>query len=637
MKKIINIIIILSLIGVICFIYLILFSKEEVLFALNSKDMKVGINDTKKIDYYLSDENTLVTWTSGDNNIATVDEMGNVKGVSLGTTYVRGVITDRGEEKEINVIVLVYMGNEDKSLKDIIVPDGEILMPIDASFNIPFTYYPSDGYIASIDYNISDQNIIEIKNNKIASKNVGTATLEVLINNKLKKSIQVNVVDYEVQAQIIKVLKDINITSTDLRIEVNEKKKIDYQLVPEDAYVHTVKWESSNPQVASITNGELTGIVEGKTVISLIINDTVIKKIEVTVNIPAKDIIVDHYPKKVLKVGELIDIKAHVIPTNATNKKIDMKSSNTGILEVSGTNVIAKNAGKVTLTLSIANGVTKSFTFNVLPSKGVVAGDNIWGYTSVNSKVPVRANEAFFKKLASEKKGTLNGSIYTYNNCTYEINYNILSCKGTETLMRIYYPENTDLSTANTITFLGGTGEKDFRGYFGAISQDRSMIKTSGIVILVTHDDYNSYRAEKVINATNFVKAIVGQKTGVKNAVAGYSLGGPTAFEAFNNANYNKLYLINTWGKRIEGFTNAKNKDIVVFSPNGDGMSSSTRSTLNTMRASGYKKVTVVSNNPAIINNYSDTFLIINPGNSMQQNHSYYNITNSGVYAYACD
>ena len=204
--------------------------------------------------------------------------------------------------------------------------------------------------------------------------------------------------------------------------------------------------------------------------------------------------------------------------------------------------------------------------------------------------------------------------------------------------MRFYYPENTDLSTVNTLTFLGGIGEVNFNGYYKDIDKDTSKIKSSGIIILIsTPRTSKGYNANLVIEATKFINLITEQKKGAINSVAGYSMGGPEAGNAANIGNYQRLLIFDSYFNSPAALDNIKNKEIIFYSPSSDDMRQKTIACLNKIINSNYTNVTVVSNNRSIVNNYNSNMLIVNPGSSLGYSHSSNIITNSNFFAYACN
>ena len=213
-----------------------------------------------------------------------------------------------------------------------------------------------------------------------------------------------------------------------------------------------------------------------------------------------------------------------------------------------------------------------------------------------------------------------------------------MSVNGYVSLVRIYYPKNVDLSMVNTFTFGNGTapGAKGFIGLFSEADKDRSKIKSSGIIILVASKD-GGYHRKEIYNATEFVKAIVNQKSGVKNAIGAYSGSGQEVGYATKDSPYDRLVIFNSffWPNSTP---NLKNKEIIVYSPVKEkaNIEDLTRQTLDSMIKNGFTNVTVISNNDALINDYKNNFLIINPGSQMGTGHGYANIPPSNVFSYAC-
>ena len=201
--------------------------------------------------------------------------------------------------------------------------------------------------------------------------------------------------------------------------------------------------------------------------------------------------------------------------------------------------------------------------------------------------------------------------------------------------MRIYYPDNVDLSTLNTFTFIGGVGEENFGGYFYNIEKDKSLIKSSGIIILIPEGSIKVYK-ENVVEATNFVKSIIRQNQYARNSIGGYSNGGPLAGETAEIGNYDKIMLINTSFYWVGSKKNITNKEIVIYTANNDSWRG-TDSFINELYKNNIKNVTIISNNPNMSSAFGSKYLVINPGNAMENGHTSNNLTKSHYFSYACD
>ena len=395
-------------------------------------------------------------------------------------------------------------------------------------------------------------------------------------------------------------------------------------------------------KVVTVQDGFIKAISSGSATITLKINSEFEKIVNVNVLVDAKDIKVEKYPKKVIRVGESTSIEASVIPSNASNKKIEYKSSNSGVVSVNNGVIRGLSNGNATVKLSIENGKTISIDITVLPQKGVINGTgNLWGYQSLNAKGPTRAGTAFFQKIAQSGRGTLQGNIYTCSiggvNYVYYIDSSTLSVNNERVLMRIYYPENTDLSNLNTFTYMGGDGEKNFYSFFSQIDKNPSLIKSAGVSILVAEGNGTKFDQNVVIYTTQFTRYIMNQKKGTRNSIAGFSTGGTKVMFAADKYDYDRVIVFSSYFNWPYNTNNVKNKEVMFYVPSKDHLFTQAKSTLNDMKRAGYTNVTIVTNSNDLVNAFGNTFLVINPGSSMLTGHLSDNVLRAGLFAYCND
>lgn len=67
---------------------------------------------------------------------------------------------------------------------------------------------------------------------------------------------------------VIKHVEDITVTPTQTKVTIGKTQEIIVEFTPADATVKTVTWESSDPQVASVADGIVTGIAAGEALIT---------------------------------------------------------------------------------------------------------------------------------------------------------------------------------------------------------------------------------------------------------------------------------------------------------------------------------------------------------------------------------
>ncbi len=618
-------------------IYPILINKTPTInIKYQNKEIKIGEQET--IDYEVND-NFLVNWKSLNEDIVKVSG-DTIIGINLGTTTIEGTITTNDNKTITNSFnISTYIGNKENKLKSIIIPEGELFITKGYTYELPLNFNPNDAYITSIEYDVNNSNIIKC-DGKIYALNIGEANLKITVNKNITKNFIVNVIDKEIEPIFAKNVEKIDISQNEIVLNINETKELEYNIEPNNAYVGNTKIESSNPNIVDIiNNNNIIAKSEGTANIKIIINNKIIKEIKVTVNIPVTEIKANQ-EKIIIKAGKTTSITTEITPENATNKKLIYTSSNPNLLTVDQNGkVTAISQGTGTINIKTEDGNQQvEVPFVVNPFVGLVDGDGgIWGYSSINDVAPLRADLNFFLKLTASGKGTLNNNTYTYTdekNVTYNylIDKSILKVENRNILMRFYYPPNVDLSTVNTFTLFGGAGERDFKGFFSAINKDSSLLKSNGIIILLSTS--NDHNAKDGMYATDFVRSIVNQKKGIINTVAGYSMGGRAAGQAANDGIYDRLIIFNSYFFNVNNYNNLKNKEITFYSPSGDSLADKTKTCLDQIIKANYSDVTIVTNNKELISKYKSDILVVNPGEPMGYGHKYFNISPAKIFSY---
>ena len=198
------------------------------------------------------------------------------------------------------------------------------------------------------------------------------------------------------------------------------------KVAPENATNRAVNWASSNTKIATVDSaGKVTAKAAGTVTITCTAQADSGKKAtcKVTVTEPKPPVKPTVKVTKVtlnkktatLSPKETLTLKATVTPTNATNKGVTWKSSNTKIATVSSTGkVTAKAAGTVTITCTAKDGSGKKATCKItvynntqayvariytkaLGREAEPAGLTYWvGEINAKRRTPVQVAEEFF-------------------------------------------------------------------------------------------------------------------------------------------------------------------------------------------------------------------------------------------------
>ena len=131
-----------------------------------------------------------------------------------------------------------------------------------------------------------------------------------------------------------KQIESIRLTAGKTTINKGERTKITATITPNDATDKTLKYTSSNTNVATVSSdGYVLGVGSGSATITAKAKNGVTGKITIKVYSPVTDIVVST-ENVILQVGESFKITATIVPDDADNKSITYKSENQNIVSV---------------------------------------------------------------------------------------------------------------------------------------------------------------------------------------------------------------------------------------------------------------------------------------------------------------
>ena len=222
----------------------------------------------------------------------------------------------------------------------------------------------------------------------------------------------------------------LNKTFVTLNSGKTEQLKITYLPDYATASIGTVKWTSSNEAVVTVdAAGKLTAKAAGKAIITAITSDGNVMYCIVTVeNIKVSKITITTTTSNKIATGKKVTLKATVTPSNAYNKGVTWKSSNTKVATVSSSGVVTtkkKMGGKtVTITATAKDGSGKKASYKIYVKKGIVKKVYISGVKSVKA-----GKKLYLKGKTSASSGANRTLKWSSSNTKYAK----VSSKGTVT------------------------------------------------------------------------------------------------------------------------------------------------------------------------------------------------------------
>ncbi len=323
---------------------------------LNKTSASVFVDDKITLKATVTPSNATnksVKWTSSNTKIATVSSKGVVKGIKPGKVTITCTTVNGGLKAKCTVTVKKVIKSKKVTLnyKSRTIDDGKTLTLVP-------TITPSNTSYKTVTWTSSDKKVA-----KVSSKGVVKAI------SPGKATITCTVKDSGVTAKCVitvkaVAVKSVKLNKTDITVNVGSSYKLKPTFNPSNASNKGVTWKSSNPKVATVdANGVVKGVGAGKAKITCTTKDG--KKVAsctVTVKIVKPTAIKLNKTSINLKRNKTYTLKATVSPTNATNKNVKWKSSNTKVAKVdSNGKVTAVGRGTATITCTaVGNSAVKA-------------------------------------------------------------------------------------------------------------------------------------------------------------------------------------------------------------------------------------------------------------------------------------
>ena len=287
--------------------------------------------------------NQEILWASSDENLATVDSTGVVTGVAEGDVIITAVYSHTKDG-----VPLVRNANI-KVIKAPVPVEGITLNPAEYELFIGQTYTvtpiftPEDATDQSVTYHSTDPEVATVDEKGVVT---GIASGSAVIICR-------TVDGGHIATSNVKVIQGVSLEliPSVREIALGKTFKIKTKVLPEGSDT-TMKWESSNTKIATVTEkGKVRGIKKGKcTITCTLVKYNVKATCQVTVASLRTTIKLNKTKIRIGK-GETYKLKATVWSNNTNNPKVKWKTSNWRIASINQKGKIkAKKLGMATIT-----------------------------------------------------------------------------------------------------------------------------------------------------------------------------------------------------------------------------------------------------------------------------------------------
>lgn len=301
-----------------------------------------------------------VKWSSSDASIVSVDQDGNITAKAVGSATITAKSIDGSERQgtcQINVLAYV----------DSVTLSGNGSVNVGKTIKLNSSVFPTNASNKNLIWSSSDNSIATVDSSgNVKGLKLGSVTITATANDRgTKKG------TYPIT--IVQPVTGIEVNGSSSVLKGNTLS-LTATIKPSDASNKTVSWLSENNNIATVSDGVVTGMSQGNVVIWASATDgsDVRTPFHVQVLQPVTSIAISG--EEVVPVAGSIDLTATITPTNADNQEIHWTSSNSMIASVNSQGVVTGlQPGNVTITGTSTDGGEVSESHNVQVVRQVIA------------------------------------------------------------------------------------------------------------------------------------------------------------------------------------------------------------------------------------------------------------------------
>ena len=241
---------------------------------LHKESLTLSRGETFKLNYdlYPADlaETPALTWTSSNNNVATVKD-GVITGVSSGNA----VITVSHENVKASITVKV-----NNSVSSIKFYRDNAKIKIGETIKLDYTFFPFNASNKNVSFSSSNESVAVVDSDGyVRGLKAGSTTITVESEDGSKTS--------DCRITVLKGVEQVLTNVKTLKLGVYEDFQAIVKIYPEDASVQDISWFSYNDNIAIVSEGGIiTGLQEGETSIVAKVDGKFSDEIRVVVQNP---------------------------------------------------------------------------------------------------------------------------------------------------------------------------------------------------------------------------------------------------------------------------------------------------------------------------------------------------------------
>ena len=340
--------------------------------------LSVGASQTLVATVIPEGADVSLVWTSDKEEVAVVDDHGNVTGVAPGTAIISVAADKAVATCEVTVVAV--------KAERISIEPKEIELAVDQQLGLEVIYTPAEASASDLEWSVDKSYVATVdKDGKVTAKSAGTCVVIAKCNKgKLAAACHVTVVDKEEGGEdIIVEAESMELDPSSLDLVVGNERAIRAVFYPDNATVTDLEWATSNDAVVTVNDGKVKAIKEGNAFITATCNGGKLSaKCEVTVSeasgeisitgvmLFAQDNAEDVQVDKTLQLNAVYE-PAGAVPNNVSwtiDRPTSADVDQNGLVTGRSANKVDGAWEKVVVTLT-ADDKSASLTLRVIPEQ----------------------------------------------------------------------------------------------------------------------------------------------------------------------------------------------------------------------------------------------------------------------------
>lgn len=341
--------------------------EEPISIKLNKgliSNLPVGSTQTLVATVLPEGADVTVAWTSDNENIAVVNDEGEVTGIAPGTA----VISAQAEDAVATCKVTVTAVKPEK----IALSSSNLELPVGTQHLLEVVLTPSNAVAEDVVWSSSNKTVATIENSGLVTALAeGNTTITVKCNGGMLAAVcQVKVIG----KNDVVLIESISVQPASLNLEVGDESDLALVVNPDNAVVENVVWTSNNASVVSVdAKGHVKALSAGDATVTVKCNDGAFTA-DCQIKVAAKDeptpgpsdpvkVAEIQMPSTLeLNAGEEKTLEVTVLPADAENKALKFTSDNECV-------TVGESTGKV----KAVKAGTAKVTAEALDGSGVKA------------------------------------------------------------------------------------------------------------------------------------------------------------------------------------------------------------------------------------------------------------------------